>query len=388
MSEEQRSTYNALEERLWQLITLQLKTTMTGADTTAARIRYGYFQITYNTISSYRSAYDALVELKMLIEQTIEMNGQNYPIRTYIGAYEVETEADPQQKYMYSEIALRFAKTHGTHRVFIYNHDRMLELERELLIEELIKESLATNQFTLDFQPIYSLQKSELIGFEALLRWKHHTLGPVGPAEFIPVAENSGIIHRLGEWVIVKACEEMKRISSMQQQPLMISINLSPIQLQRANLAEIASKHADYYGIDRKNIQFELTEYATHLADHKIVYHINLLRNAGFTIAIDDFGTGYSTLESLSVLPIQCVKLDQLFIKHMEHDQRHYAIVKHIIHLSRDMKVELVAEGVETKSQQQLLVDLGCQLAQGYHLSRPIPTDNIDQHALTKLLTI
>lgn len=386
---EQISVYTKLEKRLWRNIKRQFTIKDDRIVASVVRLRAGYYQIKYDYYEHSESAGQLLQSIKNRIEQQIQMNGERYYIRVYLGAYQYDYDSDNRVEYIRSEIALKFAKTEGIHRVFLYEQETILQLERKLLVEGVMKEAIFDEQFTLDFQPIYQIQNKQLIGFEALLRWEHSIHGKVSPVEFISVAENSGLIIPLGAWVIAEACKQMSRVNSyLPSANLKISINLSPLQLYNEEIVEIACHYSAKYGISRHLIQLELTECTMHLVDKRIVKTINNLRQAGFMIAIDDFGIGYSSLESLSTLPVQCVKLDQLFIRHMEHDERHYAIVKNVIVLAKEIQVEVVAEGVETITQQQLLEELGCLLAQGNYFSRPIATEKLDRASLMELLAI
>jgi len=382
-------TYRKLEKQLWHIIAHQFPTKDNSEWASVERLRAGYYRIKYCSYQQIESVERILLRIKENIEQQIQIDGEHYYIQVYMGVYEYDHDSDNGIEHTRSEIALKFAKTDGKHRVFIYEHEIIVQLERTLLLEGLVKEALYAEHFTLDFQPIYQLQTKQLIGFEALMRWEHSIYGKVSPLEFIPVAENSGLIVPLGAWVIEEACKQMSRISSyLPNDILKIFINLSPLQLHNQDIVEIVCRCSDKYGISHHLIQLELTECTAQLVEKRIVKTITELQQAGFMIAIDDFGVGYSTLESLSTLPIQCVKLDQLFVKHMDHNERYYAIVKNIIHLSNEIKVDLIAEGVESIIQQQLLEDLGCLLVQGNFFSKPIPTHKIDQSKLRELLTI
>ncbi|MCR8660003.1 GGDEF domain-containing phosphodiesterase [Paenibacillus endoradicis] len=388
ISGDQLITYNKLEKQLWQLIVHQFPTEGNMEWAAVERLRAGYYRIKYYTPQHLEPIERILLKIKNNIEQQIQIDGERYYIHIYMGVYQYDYDSQNRIEITRSEIALKFAKTDGNHRVFIYEHEMIVQLERKLLVEGLMREAINDEHFTLDFQPIYQLQAKQLIGFEALLRWEHSIYGKVSPLEFIAVAEKSGLINPLGAWVIEEACKEMSRISSyLPNNILKIYINLSPLQLYNQDIVDNACRCSDKYGISHHLIQFELTECTFSLVDKRIINTINDLQQAGFIIAIDDFGVGYSTLESLSILPIQCVKLDQSFVKHMEHDEKHYAIVKNILLLSNEIKVDLIAEGVESMAQQQLLEDLGCLLAQGNFFSKPIPSHMIDQNKLRDLLS-
>lgn len=325
--------------------------------------------------------------IRKCIGNMLTVEGRNCPIRLYIGSYYAEHQSFNELDIIRSKYALQMAKRYGVKRNFII--DKQAEAyRREIIIEAMLPEGIAQNQFHLDLQPIYRLDHGELVGFEALVRWHHPQLGILSPIEFIPLAEQSGLINDLGEWVIDEACRLLTHIHQQQLGHFHISINVSPVQLMLGDVAELAIKYARKHGLQPQQIQFELTESTMELVDEQVIAAVKALKEAGFLLAIDDFGTGYAGLESLSTMPISCVKLDKHFICKLHSDQISATIVKHTIKMLDEMNLIIIAEGVETIEQYTLLANLGCTYAQGYYMSKPIPAADIDYERLEQLMSL
>ncbi|MEK4251623.1 putative bifunctional diguanylate cyclase/phosphodiesterase [Paenibacillus sp. FSL W7-1287] len=325
--------------------------------------------------------------IRKCIGQTLTIDGRIYPIRLYIGSYYDEQHAYDERDILRSKYALQLAKKQGVKRSQVMVQEQAEQYNQEILIESLLSNGIVNRQFHLDFQPIYRLIDGELVGFEALVRWHHPQLGLLSPIQFIPLAEQNGFISELGEWIIEEACRQLVSIHErLGQSTLRVSINVSPVQFKLCNVAELALKYAQCFGLDPSYIQFELTESTMELVDEQVIEAAAALKGAGFSVAIDDFGTGYASLESVSAMPINCVKLDKHFIDKIQSNKAYLTIVKHTIRMLNEMGLELVAEGVETQEQYELLSILGCTYAQGYYMSKPIPTVQLSHATIAKLL--
>lgn len=324
--------------------------------------------------------------LRKVIGNSVMIDGESCPIRLYVGSYFNDQAAYDELDIAKSLYALQIAKRKGVKRNYMILSEQVDQYHREILLEATLFDGLQYNQFRLDFQPIYRLDNGELVGFEALVRWLHPQFGLISPLEFIPLAEQSGMIVELGEWIIAEACQQLKRIQHiLSDSELHISINVSPVQLKLGNIVDVVSKQAAHYQIARNHIQFELTESTMELVDEQVIAEVQALQEAGFLIAIDDFGTGYACLESLSSMPVSCVKLDKQFIHKMESSKSYYTVVKHTISMLKELDVELIAEGIETSEQYSLISQLGCNFAQGYYMSRPIPVAQLEEMRLAEL---
>lgn len=326
--------------------------------------------------------------IRKCIGQTLMIGAQEYPIRLYIGSYYVDQHHYDELDIMKSKYALQLAKKQGAKRSYVIVQEQAEEYHREIILEAMLSDGITHNQFQLDFQPIYRLRDGQLVGFEALVRWQHPQLGMLSPIQFIPLAEQNGFIIELGEWIIEEACRQLVSIHQrLGQSELRISVNVSPVQLKLCDVAQLAITHTKRHGLMPHHIQFELTESTMELVDKQVIAAVAALKDAGFHVAIDDFGTGYASLESISTMPINRVKLDKHFIDQLQHNAAYYTIVKHTICMLHEMGLDLVAEGVETKEQYKLLTELGCTYAQGYYMSKPIPAVLLNNELIEQLIT-
>jgi EAL domain-containing protein (putative c-di-GMP-specific phosphodiesterase class I) len=224
---------------------------------------------------------------------------------------------------------------------------------------------------------------------EALLRWYSPELGNVTPTEFIPVAEDSGMINDLGEWVLRKACVQAKAWMEAGMQDFKVSVNLSSIQFKRASLLNVIKRALDDSGLPASLLEVELTEGAIMNDVDQNITRLNQLRDMGVAIAVDDFGTGYSSLSYLKRFPINTLKIDRSFITTIDSDPDDAAIVEAIIALASKLKLTVIAEGVETSEQLETLNRFHCDVIQGYYFGKPVPAEQITtvmQQPLNKAL--
>ncbi len=282
----------------------------------------------------------------------------------------------------YAYITLDIAKQLPTNQWAFYSKQLDSSIEQNLLIEKDLENGLENKEFELYYQPQYTIS-GELVSFEALIRWNHPTKGRVSPAEFITVAEETGLIVRLGEWILKEACMQLKQWTEMGQKKITMSINVSVRQLQQANFVERAKQILLSSGLDSEHIILEITETYPFYTDEIIVERIHELSRFGFLIAIDDFGTGFCSLASLTKFPIYEIKLAREFVDCIGKNSKDEILLQHTIKISEQLKIVTMAEGVETGEQLKILSDLGCQLIQGFYFSKPL-----DRQRATKLLSI
>jgi diguanylate cyclase len=272
-------------------------------------------------------------------------------------------------------LARRYAK-HDGHgwRCFEPSMDRVLQANRSLEHDLLI--ALREGQFCLHYQPFVAIQSQDLAGYEALLRWDHPERGRVSPADFIPLAETSGLIVPIGNWVLATACAE----AMSWEDPVIISVNLSPAQFVEPGIVATVADVLRRTGLPAARLELEITE-GTLMDDTQNALRIlNALKALGVKISMDDFGTGYSSLSYLRKFPFDKIKIDRSFISDVGDDSEAETIVQAIIALGRSLRLDVTAEGVETRQQLSMLRGHGCTFAQGYLLGRPHPADQIGQH--------
>ncbi|VVT00049.1 Diguanylate cyclase [Sphingomonas sp. EC-HK361] len=305
---------------------------------------------------------DALVE-------PIDVQGHIIPTGVSVGiAIGPGDGVDADQLLKNADLALYRAKQdgRGVYRFFETSLDQAARARRQLELD--LRTALKTGQFRLNYQPIYDLKSDSISGFEALLRWDHPTRGLVSPVEFIPVAEDTGLIIAIGEWVLHEACREAKSWPST----VRIAVNVSPIQFRNPGFAAVVMQALARSGLNPQRLEIEITESVFLDGEEPVVALLHQLRAMGIRVALDDFGTGYSSLSYLRSFPFDKIKIDKSFVDSVAQDSGAAAIVRAIVDLATALHMETTAEGVEDSSQLDRLRSQGCSSIQGYLFSRPI----------------
>ena len=287
--------------------------------------------------------------------------------------------------YQRADAAMYRAKQNGRNRYGFFTADLEARTARALQIENALRRALERNQFELHYQPQVSLTTRRVVGAEALLRWRHPELGMVSPAEFIPVAESSGMIVAIGEWVLATAVHDAKRWLDLQLPLLTISVNLSAVQFRHPQLPEMVTRCLQQAGLPARRLELELTEGAAVDDPTAALAMMDQLHDRGVRLSMDDFGTGYSSLSYLKRFQIYKLKIDQSFVRDLEDDPNDRAIVSAIIRMAQALGMQTTAEGVETEGQLEFLRAQGCDEGQGYLFSRPLPADAFEQYLRTHI---
>jgi EAL domain-containing protein (putative c-di-GMP-specific phosphodiesterase class I) len=242
-------------------------------------------------------------------------------------------------------------------------------------------------EFEVYYQPQVVTGSGRIIGVEALLRWHNPELGLVYPGTFIPVAEHTGLIHTIGGWVLRTACEQVQQWNQQGLGPLRLAVNLSPLQFADDNLESEIRKALELSGLDPHSLELEITESAVMHNMEQATAAMRALKEQGVKLAIDDFGTGYSSLSNLQHFPLDRIKIDQSFTREIHNNEDVREITATIITMAKQLKLDIIAEGVETESQAMILGENGCNELQGYYFSHPLPAKDIaellDQEAST-----
>ena len=279
-----------------------------------------------------------------------------------------------------ADIAMYQAKAQESNSYKFFDAAMYLEAITRLTLETDLRKAITQQEFVIYYQPIIRLADRQLIGFEALARWWHPTRGLIGPSEFIPVAEETGLVASLDSWIIEHACLQIARWQ--QQFPahlsLKISINLSVQDLHRSNLLKDIDKVLAQTGLAGNLITFEITESVLIKDREQTIDLLTQLASRQIQISIDDFGTGYSSLSYLHHLPIHTLKIDRSFVGSMHLENRNYQVVSTILALSKQLGLTVVAEGIETPEHLQQLQQLGCELGQGYLFAKPLTAQQIE----------
>ncbi len=267
-----------------------------------------------------------------------------------------------------------YAKQNGRSCSILFDEAMQHQAQERLALEHDLHQAVELDQFVLHYQPIFSLARNCLVGVEALVRWNHPTRGLVMPLDFIPVAEETGLILPIGRIVFRKACEQSAawRREYPTAPQLMMSINLSGRQFKDADLVSFIQKTIVNTQVDAACLKLEVTESTLMEDSDHAVALLQELRNLQIQVGLDDFGTGYSSLALLHSLPLDVLKVDRSFVSQMTVRPSHAAIVKTILALAANLKFSVIAEGIETQEQAQMLKEMDCEFAQGYFFSRPV----------------
>jgi diguanylate cyclase (GGDEF)-like protein len=282
------------------------------------------------------------------------------------------------QLLRYSDAALARAKRKGPGTVEKFNDGILERARRRLQLDSRLRSALEHDEFSLHYQPIqHSGESLTVVGLEALLRWQPPGEDPVSPGEFIPVAEQSGLILDIGRWVIERACAQIAAWNAMGLAPVTVSINLSIRQVMSPGLVEEITDALDRHRIPRHQLTLEITESLFMEQEAAGREVLAALREEGLRIALDDFGTGYSSLSYLRDLPIDVLKIDRSFVSKLERAKSDRDLVAAVISLAEIFGLRVVAEGVENKVQQEILEGLDCRYFQGFLFSKPVPSDEV-----------
>lgn len=275
-----------------------------------------------------------------------------------------------------ADIALYKAKQNGRNCYELFTTEMASQAQETLQLETSMRKALVNKEFAVHYQPQVAIGTGRIIGMEALVRWNHPQLGTISPAHFIPLAEETGLIVPLGMWVLETACWQLKAWQDAGAEHLRLSVNLSLRQFQQPDLVSSITAILKQTGIPPNTLDLEITESIAVKDMQNTQVVMQSLKGLGVRLSLDDFGTGYSSLSSLSLLPMDTVKIDQSFIKSMLVDPRNAAIAKSIIQMSRSLNMHIVAEGVETPQQLQFLADCDCDTMQGYLFSKPLQAED------------
>lgn len=310
-----------------------------------------------------------------LINQPFRLAGDAYHVGASIGISLFPDDGESISELLrHSDAAMYRAKEEGRNGIFFFSNTLNDTTMASFRLETDLRQALEQNQLLLHYQPKVDLAQNEIVGVEALIRWQHPVRGMVSPVEFIPMAEESGLIVPIGEWVLNKALEQLSLWDKAGLAPLTMAVNLSPRQLHDslpAILDAVLARHQ----LASHRLELELTESLMLQRPERDIRLLESIRQSGIRIALDDFGTGFSSLSSLATLPINCVKMDRAFVNHLPEDNSSVAISRSILTMAHGIGLEVVAEGVEKIEQWDWLVQEGCHQIQGYYFSKPLPPE-------------
>ena len=313
-------------------------------------------------------------ELMVRLNEPFQIAEQELTTSVSIGAaIYPEDGADYGTLLKKADMAMYRAKESGRNTYRFFNEEMNDEAVAQVTLFSGLRRALDTGQFVLHYQPQIEIASGRLFGAEALIRWNHPDLGLVYPGRFIPVAEETGLIVEIGDWVLQEACREAAKWEAAGMREMVVAVNLSALQFKRGDVEKSVARTLEMTGLDPALLELELTESILIQDTENVLAAVKRLKLMGIKLSIDDFGTGYSSLSYLKRFDADKLKIDQSFIRDLAVDAEDAAIVRAIVQMAHSLGLRTIAEGVETKEAQDLLRLYRCDEAQGYYYARPLP---------------
>jgi diguanylate cyclase (GGDEF)-like protein len=369
---------HAAGDALLRQVAHRLKSTLRDTDV-LARLGGDEFAVIQAGCEDQRSSsIDLAARISKLIAEPFLLPGHRVEIGTSIGiAMAPEHGSDEEQLLKEADLALYRSKSAGRDCYTVYDEAMSAELEARNTLEGDLRNAIARCQFEVYYQPFFDVQTGRRQGLEALVRWRHPVRGLIPPDQFIPLAEETGLIVPLGEWVVRRACDDATSWPAGTR----IAVNLSPVQFKQAELFDVIQSALRNSGLPPERLEIEITESV--LLERAVENHafMEKLKSIGISLALDDFGTGYSSLSCLTAFPFDKIKIDKSFIGNMTKHHKSSAIISSIVTLASGLDMSVTVEGVETREQFERLKALGVNFAQGYLLGRPVPIGELENQS-------
>jgi diguanylate cyclase (GGDEF)-like protein len=366
---------HAAGDALLRQVARRLKSALRGADVLARLGGDEFAIIQAGCDDQTAGSVNLATRISKLIAEPFQLPGHQVEIGTSIGiAMAPEHGSNPEQLLKKADLALYRSKSAGRNCFTLYDEAMSAELEARNTLEGDLRDAVARCHFEVHYQPFFDVQTGARRGLEALVRWRHPTRGLIPPDQFIPLAEETGLIVPLGEWVLRQACDD----ATSWPEDIKVAVNLSPVQFKQADLFDVIQSALRNSGLSPKRLEIELTESV--LLERVVENHafMQKLKRIGISLALDDFGTGYSSLSCLTAFPFDKIKIDKSFIGNLTNDHKSSAIISSIVTLACGLDMSVTAEGVETREQFDKLGTLGVNFAQGYLLGRPAPINQLE----------
>lgn len=358
-----------------KIIAERLLLSCRGEDT-VARLGGDEFVVLIPEITEQHNIIEITTRIQDTLGQPVLLSTHELHPSVSIGVTLFPEDGDsPHLLMKNADLAMYKAKDMGKGTYSLFNKEMNRQVKKRLELENQLKKSLQRGEMSLVYQPKVSIPSGKIMGLEALVRWNSELMGAISPAEFIPLAEETGFIHTLGDWVLERALKDLITINRRSSRPLEMAVNLSPRQFRDAKLIDRTEAILSGSGIEPSLLNFEVTEHAAMEETQESLAIMSRLRQLGVRLSIDDFGTGYSSYGYLKQFDMNCLKIDKSFIDEIPGEKKTSAIMKNIIDLGHTLGMEIVAEGVEEKSQADFLAAQGCDYIQGYYFYKPMPLE-------------
>jgi len=345
---------------------------------TVARLAGDEFVILMEQLADISDVAIVAGRLLQLMADPIELHGHSVVTTVSIGSAIYPTDDTAMEVLLgKADAAMYEAKAAGRNGHRAYSPETVMYNPQKMLLENDLRLAIERGELVLHFQPQVGLVDRQIPGVEALVRWQHPERGLVPPGHFIPIAEESGLIVPLGEWVVHAACRQIKAWQDSGVQPLRVSVNISALQFHQRTFPEFLKRCLTEYNINPRFIELELTESALMHNVDDVLHTLKEIKSLGFSLAIDDFGTGFSSLSYLRRFPIDRLKIDQSFVRDIEKTPVNASIAKAIISLANSLSLDIIAEGIENPSEKNALEHMGCAEGQGYLFAKPLTADEL-----------
>ncbi|MGG3451043.1 EAL domain-containing protein [Domibacillus aminovorans] len=345
-----------------------------------ARIGGDEFTILLTNVSDTEEVETIAQRIKDSFQVPIESGGKVYNLSCSIGISLFPSDGkDVDELLKRADMALYAVKEQGRNGYLFFHPDMEERSLERILLENELKKAIQQKQFYIEYQPKMNLTSGQLIGMEALVRWNHPELGRISPGKFIPVAEETGLILPLGEWVLRQGCKQNKDWQNQGYPPLRVSVNLSTRQFYQSNLLDKIKEILNETGLEPEWLELEITESIFTDIDQAVVI-LQEIRELGVHISIDDFGTGYSSFSYIKHLPVDTLKIDASFIRDIHQNKESQAIVKAIMDIAQTLNLNVIAEGIESQEQLIALSEDGCSQGQGFLFSKPLSNHEFENY--------
>ncbi|CAG0959233.1 hypothetical protein ARNL5_00781, partial [Anaerolineae bacterium] len=364
-------------DELLRQVASRLAVPLRSSDT-CARLGGDEFAVLLEDPTSPSTARNVAERILGTLRETFEIGGKGTFIGASIGIAITSGSEDASELVRNADLAMYVAKTSGKHRATVFDPSMHSRVMRRAEMHQELRGAVERNEFSLDYQPIVALDSQETIGFEALVRWEHPVRGRIPPGEFISVAEQSGVIVALGEWIRRTACMECASWGAAPDgHEMSVTVNVSARELREPGFVRGLRTLLRETGLAPHRFVIEMTESVLVGNDASTIEQLRAMKELGVMLAIDDFGTGYSSLAYLNQFPVDIIKIDKSFIDHLGNGTDESPLSRAVVSLGSVLSIRTVAEGIETEEQYERLREFGCPLGQGFLFARPLPSHDV-----------